>query len=321
MESRAPMVSVAMPAYNSERFIAETIKSILAQSYSDFEFLIRDDGSSDRTLEIIRSFDDPRIKVQQNERNMGPGATRNALMNSAQGKYIALMDADDICEPNRLQVQVDYMERNPQIDVCGSFMTIIDENGKRRGTFRLPLTHEQIKARLLFGSPMGNPSVVMRLESIREKNLRYGNRCVADDMIFWGDAIDELQFVNLKQPLIRYRIWNSQLGSRRWEEQTKDAVAVSCEQMRQIGVTLSEYEIEVYARVRYGLGTEYQPEDLCFYKNILMKLWCSNKAIMSYNPKVLRRELAQVYKQATKKVCGSHIKGRFNQLMISLQLK
>ena len=107
-----PKVSVVMPAYNAEKYIREAIDSVLAQTFTDFEFIILDDGSTDATAAIIQSYEDDRIRFCPNERNMGVAATLNRALKLAQGEYIARMDADDVSYKNRLEMQLDFIKKS-----------------------------------------------------------------------------------------------------------------------------------------------------------------------------------------------------------------
>ena len=114
-----PKVTVLMPVYNCEKYLRESIESILNQTFKDFEFLIINDGSSDKSAEIVESYNDNRINFVQNEKNIGLAASLNRGLDIAKGEYIARMDADDISLPERLEKQVRFMETNPQIGICG----------------------------------------------------------------------------------------------------------------------------------------------------------------------------------------------------------
>ncbi|HCN82257.1 MAG TPA: hypothetical protein DIT07_01365, partial [Sphingobacteriaceae bacterium] len=132
--SSEPAVTVLMPAYNAEKNIAEAISSVLQQTFSDFELLIINDGSTDDTEKIIRSFSDPRIVVI-NQTNHGVAAALNTGLKYSKAKYIARFDADDICFPDRLQTQFFYMESNPEFGVIGSSVNYTDMNGSYLFTF------------------------------------------------------------------------------------------------------------------------------------------------------------------------------------------
>lgn len=128
IQEKAPLVSVVMPAYNVEKYVEEAVRSILAQTFCDFEFIIVDDGSTDRTPDILRSFSDPRIRLLFNEKNEGNYPARNRGCRLARGKYIAVMDADDVAMPERLEKQVKYMEEHPDVLACGTAYRLMDEN-------------------------------------------------------------------------------------------------------------------------------------------------------------------------------------------------
>ena len=118
----SPTVSVILPAYNAGKYVAEAVAGILAQTFVDFELIAIDDGSTDDTLAVLQSFDDPRLRVIQNQSNSGIAVTRNTGITDAKGRYLALQDADDISHPERLAIQVDFLENNKHIGVISASM-------------------------------------------------------------------------------------------------------------------------------------------------------------------------------------------------------
>ncbi len=124
-------ITIVMPVFNGEKYLKESISSILNQTYKDFEFIIIDDGSQDDSLSIINSFNDSRIKVIRNHRNLGIRKSRNRAIKIAQGKFIAIFDADDIARPTKLQEQFDVMTKDPSIDMCFAKRSLIDSNSKK----------------------------------------------------------------------------------------------------------------------------------------------------------------------------------------------
>ncbi|HGF9542707.1 TPA: glycosyltransferase family 2 protein, partial [Acinetobacter baumannii] len=132
------LVSVVLPAYNAELYLKEAIDSVLSQTFTDFELIILNDGSIDRTEEIILSYNDSRIVYVKNEKNLGLIGTLNKGINLAKGKYIARMDADDICLPERFKKQVDFLEKNNEIDLIGTNAIKINNNGDRIGVINMP---------------------------------------------------------------------------------------------------------------------------------------------------------------------------------------
>ena len=119
-----PKVTVLMPVYNGEKYLKEAITSILLQTFDDFEFLIINDGSSDASVDIIQSFRDPRIRLVHNDTNIGLIATLNKGLKLAHGKYVARMDQDDISLPRRLEKQTYFMDNNPDVGVCGTWIKL-----------------------------------------------------------------------------------------------------------------------------------------------------------------------------------------------------
>ena len=196
-------ITVFMPVYNAERYLRKSIDSILNQEYKDFELLIVDDGSTDGSIDIILSYDDSRIRLIQNERNMGIPYTRNVGLDNARGKYIAIMDSDDIAKSNRLTEQVNYLEKNINIGVVTSSYHVMRKNITIRRVMKKN-NNEFIKAYLLFDSYICNPSTMIR-SSLREF-ARYNEKCfVCQDFDFWIQLINITNFGSIEKPLLKYR--------------------------------------------------------------------------------------------------------------------
>src|SRR6185295_9135648 len=159
-----PQVSVLMSVYNGEKYLKEAMESILNQSFSDFEFLIFNDSSTDSSREIILSYNDPRIVLIDNKKNIGLTKTLNKGISLAKGKYIARMDADDVCHPERLNEQVNYLDKNAEVAVCGTWVQFLNENE----VVKLPTKKNEIKTLLFCNSCLAHPSVMIR-KSFLEK--------------------------------------------------------------------------------------------------------------------------------------------------------
>ncbi len=198
-----------MPVFNGEKYLNTAIESILNQSYSHFEFLILDDGSTDQSITIVKSYRDSRINHIISPQNCGIEKTLNKGLELAQGEYIARMDCDDISYPNRLERQLSYMEQHPDIGVLGASMQLL-ENRRKTGIRRWPSTDEEIKIHLLFQNPLSHPVVMMRKESIAE--FRYPEECkYAEDYRFWTVLADHTNFANLPDTLLHYRVHEAQI--------------------------------------------------------------------------------------------------------------
>lgn len=208
-QNKLPLVSVSMPVFNSERYIAEAIESILSQTYTNFELIIVDDGSSDRTREIIDRFTDPRIIKIYSDQNRGLITTRNLIAEMAKGKYLALLDADDRAMPQRLQSQVEFLESNAA-DICGAdHWTLNQANGKMKHS-KQRYSDADIRALLTIYSPLCNPAILGRLEMF--KQFPYKNSYMhAEDYCLWVEiALAGYRFANIKKKLIVYRLHPTQ---------------------------------------------------------------------------------------------------------------
>lgn len=204
------MVSIVMAAYNEERYIRESISSVLAQTYPHFEFIIINDGSTDNTEAIILSYDDPRIRYIKNEQNLKLIDSLNKGLHAAQGTYIARMDADDICMPNRLEQQVQFMEANPSVGISGTQLKIF---GAAEGMMAYPLMHEDIRLRLFITSCFGNNVVIFRKDLMHQYQLFFQKGYLhAEDYKCWTEWIAHTKAANLPECLVQYRAHDSSVS-------------------------------------------------------------------------------------------------------------
>lgn len=208
-----PSVSVVMPAYNAAKYIAEAIDSILAQTYTDFEFIIINDGSVDDTEKIIQSYDDPRIVYLKNEVNSGICVTLNKGLDAARGRYIARMDADDISLPHRLAVQVQYMDTHPDIGVAGCLVErFYDDNISNHDFPPSETDPNQCRASLLFSTCVAHPATIIRKHVLVEYGLSYDDRFRGmEDYHLWWRLSQYSSITNISQVLLQYRIHKSQV--------------------------------------------------------------------------------------------------------------
>lgn len=197
-----------MPVYNGERYLGQAIDSILAQTFTDFEFLILDDGSSDGSLAIIQSYasNDARIRVISRP-NTGIVGALNEMIGKARGELIARMDADDVARPDRFEVQVRYLEQNPDCVLIGSRVLLIDSDGDPLMVMPTPLSHEEIEEGLLnFGGQLiHHPSTMIRRRSLLEIG-GYRPECrEAEDLDLFLRLAEIGRIANLAEPLLNYR--------------------------------------------------------------------------------------------------------------------
>ncbi len=203
------LVSIIMPVYNTATYLREAMDSMLAQNFTDFELIVLNDCSPDNAEEILDTYDDPRIVRYKGEKNVGLSNVLNVGIEMARGKYIARMDSDDVSLPQRLQVQVDYLEKHSDVDLVSVGMRLF---GAKEATWVRERNPEKIKIEALFHSPVLHASSVWKKESFEELGLRFRQEMVpAEDYDLWVRAmLKGLKLVNLPEVLYEYRIHDAQ---------------------------------------------------------------------------------------------------------------
>jgi len=206
-----------MPVYNAERFLADTIDSVLAQSFSDFEFLIHDDGSSDSSLAVLKTCEarDSRITVTSGP-NRGTAAARNLLQSRARGEFLAVVDADDICYPDRFERQIAHLDAHPEIAVLGAFVRFMDVDGRPILNTQLPTAHDAMDACNLEGrTSIMQPTVMMRRAAVLEVGGYDESFRTAEDLDLWLRMAERFEIANYPAVLVDYRFHPSSLSGKR----------------------------------------------------------------------------------------------------------
>lgn len=202
--NKNPLISVVMPVFNGEIYLREAIESILNQSYSNFEFIIINDGSTDTTESIVSSYEDERI-IYITQENSGVGASLRKGCELAKGKFIARMDADDISLLNRFAVQLKFLQNNPETILVSSAVKYINNQGLETGRSFPYTTNKAIIKKLRFGSPICHPAVMMKRE-IYLKTGGYKNVQPFEDLLLWLAFSKHGKLYNLSTPLLKYRV-------------------------------------------------------------------------------------------------------------------
>ncbi|EOQ66739.1 glycosyltransferase family 2 protein [Acinetobacter pittii] len=255
------LVSVVLPAYNAELYLKDAIDSVLAQTFSDFELIVLNDGSVDKTEEIILSYSDSRIVYVKNEKNLGLIGTLNKGINLAKGKYIARMDADDICYPDRFEKQINFLENNNDYVICGTAAyRFYSNNNINNNIFRVPESDELIRLKMLFNSPFIHPSIMMRNSIIKEKMLNFDIEYkYAEDYKFWSQLLKYGKAYNLQEKLLYYRLTpNSQ-------------TVIGNSDLTKRKLVLGEIQ-RSYIREAYGIILKDNELDLLFYLSNLDRM-------------------------------------------------
>ncbi|MBD2655385.1 glycosyltransferase [Synechocystis sp. FACHB-383] len=204
-QNQTPKVTVLMPVYNGEKYLREAIDSILHQTFIDFEFLIIDDGSTDNSIEIIKSYKDNRIILIKNNYNQGLVYSLNRGLNLARGIYIARMDCDDISLPERFKKQVDFLDKNPEIGLLGTWVKVIDKNKLCQAYWQYPIEDMSIKWSLCFCCPFAHPSVMYRKKIILNQGGYSKILSDSEDYDLWSKLSKVTQMHNLPEIALFYR--------------------------------------------------------------------------------------------------------------------
>ncbi len=256
-----PKITVLMAVYNAAKYLRVAVQSILDQSLGDFEFLIVNDGSTDSSRDILLSFNDPRLRLLENPRNLGLTKSLNRGLEAARGQYIARMDADDISLPERFAKQLTFLEAHPEIGVLGTGFTWIDEQGKPGKTILYSRNHGFILWYLCFQNSIVHPSVMLRRDLILKFGGYREEALDSEDYDLWLRMGQTVRFANLEEPLILLRQHPESITSLNLVRQNQISWKIRLEQVPQLvgnidGVQFKTVEGKLPARewAQYILG-------------------------------------------------------------------
>ena len=245
-----PKVTVVMPVRNGGPYLRGAIESVLAQSLRDFEFLIIDDASEDGSRDIVAQFGDPRIRLLRNATRLRLAETLNRGLDAAQGEHIARMDADDLCDPDRLSRQTQFLDAQREIGLCGTWARTF---GDERRVLRPPLHDEDIRAYALFDNPLVHATVMMRREWLVRHGLRYdGGFYPTEDFEFWQRTLACFPHANLPQVLLRYRVHGGGMTGAEWGDMDTQACRVVRRALERLGLTPCEEDVRFHRAVARG---------------------------------------------------------------------
>jgi len=296
-----PFVSVLMPVFNGELYIREAIDSILKQTYTHFEFLIINDGSTDRTVEIIKSYNDSRIKQINNKENIGLTKSLNIGLKLAKGKYIARMDADDISSPLRLEKQIQFLEHNTHVGLVGSWFKIIDKDV----TVKTLSDPEEIHVQLLFKNPIAHPTTMYRKKLLTDYNLSYNTAFnTSQDNDLWYRFSKVTKLCNLPEVLVYYRKHENQISEKNLVLQKNNSRAIQQNKISDfLGFEVPEEQTNALEKMysNQSLGTN----DFILITTLLNSLKKRNndtgvfnrKKLSSYLNRLLKLSVSRLSKQ------------------------
>lgn len=277
----APTISVIMSVYNTdEKYLRESINSILNQTFTDYEFIIIDDGSDENTYKELQSYDDKRIRLYRNDTNIGLTKSLNKALRLARGEYIARMDADDVSNPDRLMVQYTYMNTHPAIHILGSNVEC-----ERRYTkyYNMPLRVRRVMAVLDNPGPP-HPTVMIRRSFLDKHGIRYDeNYTKSQDYELWMHSMDYTDIRVLPDTLLYYRIHGGQTSVASNDEQAEYANRLRIQAIRKTGIEASDDELECFVRSRLKGPMKYKE-----FVRIAKQIVASNYITHAYDSKWLK---------------------------------
>ena len=260
-------ISVIMPVFNAESTIAQAISSVLKQSFVDFEFIIVDDGSEDKSVQIINSFKDERIVLLQNKHDFI--GSLNKGLEHAKGRYIARMDADDIMHIDRLKIQYEVFEEEPTITVCGSWMTPLVDGRLRNDTMKIfsGLIQNPLLI-LLNGNMLFHPTIMIRKEFLVQHELKYEPYPYAEDYKLWLEIAKKAGVFYIEpQALLYYRISENQISKIKQDEQKQTADKIKMETIQYL-ISKVDAEHQQMIDLLYSNLIELKDKDVLHLKDI-----------------------------------------------------
>lgn len=297
------LISVVMPCYNAEKYVGFAIKSILDQSYRNFELIAIDDGSTDNTDEKIRNLQDPRIRYIGHRQNSGNYVARNIGVKAANGAYICVMDADDIAMPDRLKTQHQFLESNHLVGCVGSQAKLINEAGEVTGGIYKPIvSSEELAVLFLIDNFTLHPSLMFRNSMLKRFNLLYDESYqYASDFDFISRCAQHFPVVNTLESLMYYRQHPTQISSDKKNAQKICADNIRLNQLKRFDMLLSSEEGAVYLKL-FDNTSEFSSTEIEEAYNIVNRIVNVNSKQKIYNQTFLIKHYRNLLIHAKRKV-------------------
>ena len=255
-----PKVTVAIPVYNREKYIGEAMNSVLAQTFTDFELLVIDDGSTDRSRAIVQSYSDSRIRLYCNDTNEGIPKTRNRAVELARGEYLAFLDSDDWACPKRFAKQVTFLESHPECAAVGAWIEWMNAAGRPLGRFqRKPVLSNEIAAQRLFRQGITNSATMARTVVLRE----YGYReeyVVSEDFDLWSRITANHKLATLPEVLVRCRVHENRVTYEQSHRAKSMRLSIYAAQLRALGVPFTDIDLERHLLLRSMRKQKFTPD-------------------------------------------------------------
>ena len=305
--SVAPLVTVLIPVYNREKYVAVAIESILAQSFIDFELLLIDDGSTDGSVEIMRSYTtDPRVRLVRNEHNLGIPKTRNKGIDLARGEYIAMLDSDNYAYPDRLKKQVAFLNQHSDVAMVGAWVTWTDEMGRlvQKGKRRF-VSPGELQSRLLFRTCFTHDSNMARTVVLQEYRYRE-QYVVLEDFDLFVRLAKKHKLVQLPETLVRCRAHADSITREKAQLVKDKSLEIASVQLADLGVTFTATDLERHFVLSRMSRFQFTPdrEYLEWADAWLLKLQEVNHCVPRYPVQPFARLVGELWFTACQRASG-----------------
>ena len=309
-----PLVTVFIPVYNGDKFIAKAIIGILNQTYQNFELIIVNDGSTDNTVSEINKFSDNRIKLFHNEVNKGLTYTRNRGFELANGVFFAINDADDFSHPTRLKIQIDFMVNNPKVGICGSYANRVSRT--KNHIWKYPLTKEEIKERLFWGSSVINSTAMFNMKLLRLSGLKYRDEFPpAEDYDLFERSISKFNIANIDKVLVDYLEHEHNVTFTQSDKMREASTRISVRQVEHLIGPITNKEKEMHYRFQHYIFN-FSFEELVILEKYLLRIIKSNSLIKYYRIDLFEKHVSERFFQ-----CVFHSKVNINVFSKSKLMK
>lgn len=300
--SSKPKVSVLLPVYNSEKYIAETLWSLFDQTFSDFEVLVLNEyGSNKEGLEVVKMFDDDRIHIIQNKEKLGLADSLNLGMREAKGEYLARIDGDDLARSDRFALQVEFLDKNREYGLVGSLQHHFGINTDY--IHDVPKEHKDILAGLIYDCLVCHSTIMMRKKAFIDNKLFYDKTKQAEDYELWTRACKIFKFYNIPEVLGEYRVGEDNITKGKLAALSKESGELAGKNIKEtLGVEVPAPHIPFlsgWINEFEPLGKEAYKKEIVLEQNILEQMWDANKRIKYYDADALLRVINKRWRNIT----------------------
>ena len=300
--SSKPKVSVLLPVYNSEKYIAETLWSLFEQTFSDFEVLVLNEyGSSKEGLEVVKMFEDDRIRIIQNKEKLGLADSLNLGMREAKGEYLARIDGDDLARNDRFALQVKFLDKNRAYGLVGSLQHHFGVNTDY--IHDVPKEHKDILAGLIYDCLVCHSTIMMRKKAFIDNDLFYDKAKQAEDYELWTRACKKFKFYNIPEILGEYRVGEDNITKGKLAALSKESGELAGKNIKEtLGVEVPATHIPFlsgWINEFESLDKEAYKKEIVLEQNILEQMWDANKRIKYYDADALLRVINKRWRNIT----------------------